>query len=59
MGAKAEAQSRKQLRDAQLKFGEEGVFVNTLHQLDLCPERSLCAFEEEEQPLWPPPTDCQ
>ena len=53
MGAKAKAQSRKQLRGAQLQLGKEAVFVNILDRLNLCPERSLCAFEDAEQHLWP------
>ena len=59
MGAKAKAQSRKQLRGAQLQLGKEAVFVIILDRLNLCPERSLCAFEDAEQHPWPPPTDCQ
>jgi len=53
MGAKAKAQSRKQLRGAQLQLGKEAVFVIILDRLNLCPERSLCAFEDAEQHLWP------
>ena len=53
MGAKAKAQSRKQLRGAQLQLGKEAVFVHIFDRLNLCPERSLCAFEDAEQHLWP------